>query len=183
MTTNRLLFSPHTQRQHGEKKQKLKTYLEDVSRKIGDLFLARPKSKMAATPDPQSSSSEEETLDALDPIPEATDPIRSLSLGDLKAPATKGDILNILQNLRTLFHSDMAILQEEVTVVTGRVRVAEEDIAAKAQRHQTREETLIYPQSSHHALQTRLDGLDDARRRPNINIRGIADSIDNKELP
>ncbi|CAH2307836.1 Hypothetical predicted protein [Pelobates cultripes] len=138
---------------------------------------------MAATPDPQSSSSEEETLDAPDPIPEATDPISSLAMGDLRAPATKGDILNILQNLRTLFHSAMAILQEEVTAVTGRVRVAEEDLTAMAERQQATEEKLTHLQSSHQALQARLDGLDDARHRSNIKIRSIADSIDDNELP
>ncbi|CAH2221736.1 Hypothetical predicted protein [Pelobates cultripes] len=130
----------------GKRNKKLKTHPEDGSRKIGDLFLARPKPKMAATPDPQSSSSEEETLDAPDPIPEATDPVSSLAMGDLRAPATK----------------DMAILQEEVTAVTGRVRVAEEDITAVAERQQAMEEKLIHLQSSHQALQARLDGLDDS---------------------
>ncbi|CAH2274358.1 Hypothetical predicted protein [Pelobates cultripes] len=135
---------------------------------------------MAATPDPQSSSSDEETLDAPDPIPEATDPISSLAMGDLRAPATKGDILNILQNL---FHSDMAILQEEVTAVTGRVRIAKEDLTAMTERQQATEEKLTHLQSSHQALQAWLDGLDYARRRSNIKIRGIADSIDDNELP
>ncbi|CAH2219924.1 Hypothetical predicted protein [Pelobates cultripes] len=126
---------------------------------------------MAATPDPQSSSSDEETLDAPDPIPEATDPISSLAMGDLRAPATKGDILNILQNLRTLFRSDMAILQEEVTAVTGRVRVAEEDLTAMAERQQATEEKLTHLQSSHQALQARLDGLDDDLCRATLTWR------------
>ncbi|CAH2302212.1 Hypothetical predicted protein [Pelobates cultripes] len=117
----------------GKRIKKLKTHIEDRSRKISDLFLSLPKPKMAVTLDPQSSSSEEEALDAPDPIPEVADPISSLPLGDLRAPTTKGDILNILQNLRTLFHSDITILQEELTGVTGRVRVAEENIAAMAQ--------------------------------------------------
>ncbi|CAH2330230.1 Hypothetical predicted protein [Pelobates cultripes] len=164
----------------GKRNKKLKTRPEDGSRQIGDLFLARPKPKMAATPDPQSSSSEEETPDAPDPIPKATDHISSLAMGDLRAPATKGDILNILQNMRTLFRSDMAILQEEVTAVTGRVRVAEEDLSAMAERQQATEKKLTHLQSSH---QARLDCLDDARRRSNIKIRGIADSIDDNELP
>ncbi|CAH2247687.1 Hypothetical predicted protein [Pelobates cultripes] len=167
----------------GKRNKKLKTHPEDGSRKIGDLFLARPKPKMAATPDPQSSSSDEETLDVPDPIPEATDPISSLAMGDLRALATKGDILNILQNLHTLFRSDMAILQEEVTAVTGRVSVAEEDLTAMAERQQATEEKLTHLQSSHQTLQARLDGLDDARHCSNKKIRGIADSIDDNELP
>ncbi|CAH2249927.1 Hypothetical predicted protein [Pelobates cultripes] len=68
------------------------------------------------------------------PYRKAADRISSLSWGDLRTPATKGDILSILQNLRTLFRSDMAILQEEVTTVTGRVKDAEEDNATKQRR-------------------------------------------------
>ncbi|CAH2315236.1 Hypothetical predicted protein, partial [Pelobates cultripes] len=132
------------------KSKKLKTHPEDGSRKIGDLFLSRPKPKMAATPDPQSSSSEEEEMDAPDPIPNAADPLLTLPVGDLRALATKGDILNITQNLRTLFRTDIVVLNEEMTAVTDRVRATEEDVTSMAQRHQATEEKLRLLQISHH---------------------------------
>ncbi|CAH2308105.1 Hypothetical predicted protein [Pelobates cultripes] len=168
----------------GKQNKKLKTHPGDRSQKIGDMFLSRPKPNMAATLDPQTSSSEEEeVMDEPDPIPEAADPLLNLPLGDLGAPATKGDILNILKNIRTLFRTDIAVLQEDLTAVAERVRATEEDVTSVAQRQQATEEKLRLLQVSHHTLQARIDGLDDARRRTNLKIRGIDDSIDDKELP
>ncbi|CAH2282023.1 Hypothetical predicted protein [Pelobates cultripes] len=75
---------------------------------------------MAAATDCHGSSSEEDPLDAPDAIPEARDPFVTAPMGDLGAPATKGDIVNLLKNVRCLFHADMAILREDVTAVTNR---------------------------------------------------------------
>ncbi|CAH2315581.1 Hypothetical predicted protein [Pelobates cultripes] len=89
---------------------------------------------MAATPESLGYSSEEDPLDSPDTIPEADDPFSAIQVGDLGAPATKGDILGLLKNLRTWFRTDIALLREEVTAVTDRVKATEEDISSIAQR-------------------------------------------------
>ncbi|CAH2295763.1 Hypothetical predicted protein [Pelobates cultripes] len=128
---------------------------------------------MAETADPQSSSSEEEALDAPDPIQQTADPLSTL--GDLGTSDTKGDIQ---KNLRTMFRKDIEVLQEEVTTVTDRVRATEEDITSIAPCQQVKGEKLQHLQSLHQTLEARMDGLDDGRRCTNIKIRGIAESID-----
>ncbi|CAH2224664.1 Hypothetical predicted protein [Pelobates cultripes] len=88
---------------------------------------------MAATPDSLGLSSEEDPLDSPDAIPEADDPFSAIQLGDLGAPATKRDILGLLKHLRTWFRTDIAMLREEVTAITDRVKATEEDISCTAQ--------------------------------------------------
>ncbi|CAH2324221.1 Hypothetical predicted protein [Pelobates cultripes] len=97
----------------GKRSKKLKASSDDGTRRIGDIFLARPKTKMAAAPDSPRLSSDEDPLDSPDAIPEADDPFSAVQLGDLGAPATKGDILGLLKHLRTWFRTDMALLREE----------------------------------------------------------------------
>ncbi|CAH2292708.1 Hypothetical predicted protein [Pelobates cultripes] len=117
----------------GKRSKKLKASSDDGTRRIGDIFLARPKTKMAAAPDSPGLSSDEDPLDSPEAIPEADDPFSAVQLGDLGAPATKGDILGLLKHLRTWFRTDMALLREEVTAVTDRVKATEEDITSMAQ--------------------------------------------------
>ncbi|CAH2300452.1 Hypothetical predicted protein [Pelobates cultripes] len=88
---------------------------------------------MAATPDSKGLSSEEDPLDSPDAIPEVDDPFSAIQLGDVGAPAIKGDILSLLKHLRTFFRTDIAVLREEVTAITDRVKATEEDISSMAQ--------------------------------------------------
>ncbi|CAH2222790.1 Hypothetical predicted protein [Pelobates cultripes] len=139
----------------GKRSKKLKASSDDGTRRIGDIFLARPKTKMAAAPDSPGLSSDEDPLDSPDAIPEADDPFSTVQLGDLGAPATKGDILGLLKHLRTWFRTDMALLREEVTAVTDRVKATEENITSMAQCQTDATERLQQLQGSHQALQAR----------------------------
>ncbi|CAH2276582.1 Hypothetical predicted protein [Pelobates cultripes] len=108
---------------------------------------------MAAVPDSPGLSSDVDPLDSPDAIPEADDPFSAVQLGDLGAPATKGDILGLLKHLRTWFRTDMALLREEVTAITDRVKATEEDITSMAQRQSDATERLQQLHGSHQALQ------------------------------
>ncbi|CAH2274428.1 Hypothetical predicted protein [Pelobates cultripes] len=138
---------------------------------------------MAATPESLGHSSEEDPLDSPDAIPEADDPFSAIQVGDLGAPATKGDILGLLKHLRTWFRTDIALLREEVMAVTDRVKATEEDISSIAQRQTSATEQIRQLQGSHQALQARVDAMDDARRRANVKVRGIAETVNERELP
>ncbi|CAH2296291.1 Hypothetical predicted protein [Pelobates cultripes] len=106
-----------------------------------------------------------------------------MQLGDLGAPATKGDILGLLKHLRTWFRTHIALLCEEVTAITDRVKAKEEDISSIAQSLSDAMERMKQLQGSHQALKTRVDAMEDARRCTNIKVRGIAKSINDTELP
>ncbi|CAH2248398.1 Hypothetical predicted protein [Pelobates cultripes] len=137
----------------GKRTKKLKASSDDGTRRIGDIFLARPKTKMAAASDSPGLSSDEDPLDSPEAIPEVDDPFSAVQLGDLGAPATKGDILGLLKHLRTWFRTDIALLREEVTAVTDRVKATEEDITSMAQCQTDATERLQQLQGSHQALQ------------------------------
>ncbi|CAH2315403.1 Hypothetical predicted protein [Pelobates cultripes] len=83
-------------------------------------------------------------------------------LGDLGAPAIKGDILSLLKHLRTWFRTDIAVLREEITAVTDRVRATEEDVSSMTQHQEITEQKLQQLQSSHQAMQVRMDVQGDA---------------------
>ncbi|CAH2324100.1 Hypothetical predicted protein [Pelobates cultripes] len=63
---------PDTRENTGKRSRKLKTPAAHGNQSIGELFHTRNRLKMAVPPDnPSSSYSEEDLLDAHDPIPEA----------------------------------------------------------------------------------------------------------------
>ncbi|CAH2293395.1 Hypothetical predicted protein [Pelobates cultripes] len=128
---------------------------------------------MVATPESVGLSSEEDPLDSPDAIPEADDPFSTIQVGDLGAPATKGDILGLLKHLHTWFRTDIALLREEVKAVTNRVKATEEDISSIAQQQTGATEQIRQLQGSHQALQARVDAMDDTRRRTNIKSEAL----------
>ncbi|CAH2282964.1 Hypothetical predicted protein [Pelobates cultripes] len=109
---------------------------------------------MALLPDIFCSSSKD-LLDAPDPIPEASLPTPNLHTENRGAPSTRGDIMDLMVNVRAFFRAGLAVVQEEVVAVTDRVKATVEDIATLSQRQS----------SSQMAMQVTLDALDDARWR------------------
>ncbi|CAH2277247.1 Hypothetical predicted protein [Pelobates cultripes] len=63
----------------GKRSKKLKASSDDGTRRIGDIFLARPKTKM-----------DEDPLDSPDAIPEADDPFNTVQLGNLRGSRNEG---------------------------------------------------------------------------------------------
>ncbi|CAH2277010.1 Hypothetical predicted protein [Pelobates cultripes] len=167
----------------GKRTKKLKAHSDEGTRRIGDIFLARPKTKMVATPESVGLSSEEDPLNSPDAIPKADDPFSTIQVGDLGAPATKGDILGLLKHLHTWFRTDIALLREEVTAITDRVKATEEDISSIAQQQTGATGQIRQLQGSHQAFQARVDAMDDARRHTNIKVRGITETVNDGELP
>ncbi|CAH2315132.1 Hypothetical predicted protein [Pelobates cultripes] len=167
----------------GKKAKKLKTLTGNGTRDIADLLQPRPRPKMAPHIEAYSTSSEEEILDAPDEIPcpgSMNSPQRE---EDLTAPATKGDIKALLTNIRAFFNADLNIMCEDITVVTARLQANEDAITSLAQKQESTNEHLLQLQASHKSMQVRLDTQDDARRRNNLKIRGIAESVTDQELP
>ncbi|CAH2248851.1 Hypothetical predicted protein [Pelobates cultripes] len=76
---------------------------------------------MAALPDHLSSSSEEDLVDAPDAKPGAEQPVIYLQLENRGALATKGDIMNLV-----VFRADLAVVREELTAITDRVKATEQ---------------------------------------------------------
>ncbi|CAH2312571.1 Hypothetical predicted protein [Pelobates cultripes] len=99
---------------------------------------------MAAGPEPPK-----ELMDAPDAIQEALQPDLPMLSGDLKAPATRGDIVNLLSNFRSYFRADLAVLQEEVMAFTNWVKMVEEDVSLLAQRQTGTVEEMQVIQAFH----------------------------------
>ncbi|CAH2292507.1 Hypothetical predicted protein [Pelobates cultripes] len=112
---------------------------------------------MAPPLDSPYSSSEDEVLDAPDDITrsEGSDPLPLTK--DLQAPATKGDIKAIMNNISAFFNADLDIIREDMSVVTARV--------------------------THKAVQIQIDLLEDTRRCADLKVRGIVETVDDQELP
>ncbi|CAH2245516.1 Hypothetical predicted protein [Pelobates cultripes] len=68
-----------------------------------------------------SKSSEDELLDAPYTISETWSLNTPQSTEDLDTPATNGDILELMKNIRAFFNSDLNVVREEITAVTARI--------------------------------------------------------------
>ncbi|CAH2274645.1 Hypothetical predicted protein [Pelobates cultripes] len=149
--------------------KKLKTLSGESNRSIGELFTTRPKSKMAAPPDIScSSSSSEDLMDAL------------TLYRRQQGQHLKCRLRTVVH--RAFFHADLVVIQEEVSAVTDRAKVREEDISTLLQCQADSTEQIQRLQTSHTAMQDRLVTVDNARRH-NLKVRGIAESVVNGELP
>ncbi|CAH2319282.1 Hypothetical predicted protein [Pelobates cultripes] len=133
--------------------KKLKVLLGERSQNIGDLLQPVPRPNMVAQRDSRSSvSSAEDTLDAPDNIPDTGDLNTSLSTEDLNTTATKGDILDLMKNMRAFFNADLAVVREEISAMMARIQVAEEDASSIAQRQVcAAEQTTLLQATSHTA--------------------------------
>ncbi|CAH2274330.1 Hypothetical predicted protein [Pelobates cultripes] len=144
----------------GKRSKKLKTQAGEGHRSIGELFHKRPKPKMAAPPESQDS-------------PKQPNPHPHTITGDRGAPATKGDIMDLMVHLRAFFRADLPLVQEEVTAVTEQIRATEEDITSLTQTQAGTSEQVCQIHSLLEDVQRRLNVMGAARRRKNLKVRGV----------
>ncbi|CAH2293428.1 Hypothetical predicted protein [Pelobates cultripes] len=129
--------------------------------------------------DHPGSSSEEDMFNATDLISEAVQPAAHPLMEDQGAHATKGDTMDLISNICTFF-ADLALVQEELTAVTGRVKATEDDVSSLSQKQVRAVEQLQCFQILHSAVQTLLDTLDNTK---SLKIRGLTESIADREIP
>ncbi|CAH2225401.1 Hypothetical predicted protein [Pelobates cultripes] len=104
----------------GKKNKKLKELTGEGYRNISDLLLQRPRPKMVGQPDRSSStSSDADPLNVPDAIPDPGGLNTHLSAAEFNTPATKGDILELMTNMRKFFNADLAVVREEITEITA----------------------------------------------------------------
>ncbi|CAH2327949.1 Hypothetical predicted protein [Pelobates cultripes] len=166
----------------GKKTKKLKTLNWEGSRNIGDLLQQRPRPKMVAPPDSPYTFSEE-VMDATDKIPHTVGNLSTPLTEDLTAPATKGDIKALMNNIHAFYNADLDIIQEDITVVTTRVRATEEHLSTVAHQQENSNEQIQSLQAAHRAFQIKMDTLENTQRRNNLKIRGIAETVNDHEMP
>ncbi|CAH2306317.1 Hypothetical predicted protein [Pelobates cultripes] len=89
----------------------------------------------------------------LDPIQGADHPEEPLQSGDRGAATTKSDFMDLMVHICTIFHADLAVVQEELTAVTDRVKATEKEVSSLSQRHADAAEQIRLLRASHEAIQ------------------------------
>ncbi|CAH2254865.1 Hypothetical predicted protein [Pelobates cultripes] len=149
----------NTSEENEKKAKKLKTLAEKGCCDINNVLEIRRRPKMAAQPDPHYSSSDGDLLNAPNKIHQ-----------------TEGLISSHQEK-------DVDIIHENISVVTARVQAKEDNISSIQQKQTGTNELVLQLQASHKAMQVRINTLDDAQKRNNLNIIIITESIDEHELP
>ncbi|CAH2301257.1 Hypothetical predicted protein [Pelobates cultripes] len=95
-----------------------------------------------------SCSSGKLEYDASDPIPEAralTTKMdkRPTKVDDVSAPTAKGDLKHLLHELRTMFQTDCALIQEDMHTLSGHMKSMEDE---SVMAHQSQLNTAILTQ-------------------------------------
>ncbi|CAH2294565.1 Hypothetical predicted protein [Pelobates cultripes] len=89
---------------------------------------------MTSPADSTCPSSEDKILKAPDDIPRSESSKLCSLKEDLQAPATMGDIQALMNNIRAFFNAGVDITREDISMVTAKVRGAEESVTSVAQR-------------------------------------------------
>ncbi|CAH2293567.1 Hypothetical predicted protein [Pelobates cultripes] len=136
------------------------------SRDIWDLLRTRPQPKMAAPlqRSPSCSSGELE-YDAPDHILEARASVAKKERGATEvdadsAPTTKDDLKHLLQDLRTMFQTDCALIREDMHTLSGHIKSVEDEAVTARQTHL--DAALLTQQltQQHAALARQVAGLE-----------------------
>ncbi|CAH2324300.1 Hypothetical predicted protein [Pelobates cultripes] len=170
----------------GKQAKKIIAALAMGSRNIGDYIqggLPRMAPKMADQRADISLSEKEPSLDALDEIPQVGGLHEESSDEENNTPATKGDIKSLLRDIRKMFQADLAILREDVLLLTGRIKAAEETSNHLKAEQSTLAAEQKWLTDSQDTMSLRMSEFEDRSRSKNIKIKGTPTTVEKTELP
>ncbi|CAH2223917.1 Hypothetical predicted protein [Pelobates cultripes] len=99
------------------------------------------------------------------------------------APASKADIQNMVAELKAYFSADIALVREDMGVMTARLRALEEAGTATTSKQEALQPEVETLKQANHTMEGRLAVLEDARWQRNMRVRGIPENIGEDEVP
>ncbi|XP_063295380.1 uncharacterized protein LOC134582656 [Pelobates fuscus] len=170
----------------GRKNKKPKGDRSPTSRDIGELLRGAQRAawnKMALKGDETSYSSGDNPFDMGEEIPHNAPKRPTIPQQASTEPVTAAQLKDMLAELRTNIAADMADFKTAVEKATSRITLLEATTSTQDSRLTVVENQIAEISKLQLLTTDRMDAMEDQKRRYNLKLRGVPDSIDLADLP
>ncbi|XP_063289954.1 zinc finger protein 850-like [Pelobates fuscus] len=139
--------------------------------------------KMADYPEAYSDLSDELSLDDDEPVLPAGPAPAAIKGGPEPDPVTTAVLKSLLAELQHNIQADVATLRADLRGLTNRIGQVEVTAGEQAQQIANMQQTILGLQKQNEIHNAKFAMMEDMRRKNNMKIRGVLETISTDELP